>query len=362
MLVLSITGTPHRSARSTITSWSGADLGQPVEVLLERALASRRGVADHEVARMLLDGLDPQDRVNEKRALDLGRDEAGDEVDALDRHRPALVERPLDRGLDADEHLPRLVEEAGLQLRGRAARLEARDVHGRHVRRREVGADRLPDEVGGGDTGDPEAVGRLRRDRGLAGAGSAPDEQENRPVEPTEGRKPAHPLDDPSSLLLAEQLACDLLEPVELDGPGPRWRSGRARGASRARRPSRPTPRRQGARGPSSPSSTGARPDRRAGAGPGSAVASGGDRLRHEREESLVEPRGDDVVRGEDDPAAARERVLGDEVDRGALQLGQVGVRVEGRELAAESLPVAEARRDVDDVGLEMARARRARR
>ena len=111
-LVLSITGTPSRRARSTISSWSSADLGE-----------ARRGtcrapreppvdtVADDEVAAVLLDALDVQDGVDEERALDRGRDEARHEVDALDRHRPALGHRALDRGLDADEHAARLLEE-----------------------------------------------------------------------------------------------------------------------------------------------------------------------------------------------------------------------------------------------------------
>ena len=89
-----------------------ADLVQPFEVLLERPLAAGRRVAKDEVARMLLGVVDAKHGVNEERALDLGRHEAGHEVDALDRHRPALVHRPVDRRLDADEDTTGLLQEA----------------------------------------------------------------------------------------------------------------------------------------------------------------------------------------------------------------------------------------------------------
>ena len=45
-------------------------------------------------------------------------------------------------------------------------------------------------------------------------------------------------------------------------------------------------------------------------------LASCADRLRNEREDRLVEPGRDDLVVGEHDARAARERVLGDDVDR----------------------------------------------
>ena len=54
-------------------------------------------------------------------------------------------------------------------------------------------------------------------------------------------------------------------------------------------------------------------------------------RLGQQREQRLVEPVADDVVRGEHDPAAAGEGVLGDDVDRGGLHLDEVRVRVERR-------------------------------
>ena len=82
-----------------------------------------------------------------------------------------------------------------------------------------------------------------------------------------------------------------------------------------------------------------------------------------ERQERLVEPGRDDLVRRQDDTAAAGERILGDEVDRRALQLGQVGVGVDGCGApAASAVAVAEATRDVDDLGLEVRGLRRSRR
>ena len=70
------------------------------------------GVPDVEVRPVDLLVLDLQDGVDDERAFDLGRHEAGHEMDALDHHRPAFGERALDRRLDADEHVARLVEEA----------------------------------------------------------------------------------------------------------------------------------------------------------------------------------------------------------------------------------------------------------
>ena len=100
----------HRRARRS-ASWSaGSRRGRRGTC---RARAPRRSrVADDEVAAVLLDALDVQDGVDEQRALDLGGTMPGHEVDALDRHRPALGQRALDRGLDADEHAARLLEEA----------------------------------------------------------------------------------------------------------------------------------------------------------------------------------------------------------------------------------------------------------
>ena len=41
----------------------------------------------------------------------IAREHAGDEVNALDHHRPALLERAVDRRLDADEDVARLLQE-----------------------------------------------------------------------------------------------------------------------------------------------------------------------------------------------------------------------------------------------------------
>ena len=139
--------------------------------------------------------MDREHAVDDERAPQLGRDHPGDEVDALEHHRPALVERALQRGLDAGEHVAGLVEEAEqrrvarlllLRLRQPEAGLEARVVDRRHELLREEGAHRLPDEVGRGDARDPEPVGDLGRDRRLARAGAAADEQDHRA-----GRAPA---------------------------------------------------------------------------------------------------------------------------------------------------------------------------
>src|SRR5207247_11346302 len=101
--------------------------------------------------------------------------------------------RPVDGGPDADQRLPRLLEEAvdyGLSVRTvllvtgqRPPRLEARVVNRRHELRREKGAHRLAYEVGRGDARDPEPVCDVGRDRGLAGSGGAADEQDDRVVE-----------------------------------------------------------------------------------------------------------------------------------------------------------------------------------
>ena len=100
---LSITGTPLASAAHEDQLLELADPVDPVEVLLQRADAAAMAVTDGEVGAVLLDVRDAQDGVDEQRAVDLGGDQPGHEVDALDHHRPALGQRPLDRRLDADE-------------------------------------------------------------------------------------------------------------------------------------------------------------------------------------------------------------------------------------------------------------------
>ena len=156
--------------------------------------------------------------MHEDRAVDLRRHEARHEMDAFDRHRPALVQGAVDRGLDSDEHAPRLLQEPGLHGPFGTAGLEARDVHRRHLRPREVRADGLADEVGRGDARDPQPVRGFGRDRRLARAGRASDEQHDRHVEGAQRGEPPHPEHDLAALGLAQQLDGDLLEPVELDG------------------------------------------------------------------------------------------------------------------------------------------------
>src|SRR4051794_12968432 len=77
------------------------------------------------------------------------------------------------------------------------------------------------------------------------------------------------------------------------------------------------------------------------------------DGLWQERKEGLVETLPDEIVRGEHDAAAVRERVLGDEVDRSTLHLDEVRVGVDVLELALERDAVAEMPRGMHDVGVE---------
>ena len=143
-------------------------------------------------------------------------------MDALEHHRPALLERPLDDGADADEDVPRLVEEPRqrrvISLRRGRAGLEARVVDRRHELLREERAHRLADEVGGRDARDPQAVGDLRRHAGLPGAGAAADEDDDRQVELLElavAPQPAHGVD---ALVLAQNVLGKLLQALEVDG------------------------------------------------------------------------------------------------------------------------------------------------
>src|SRR5262249_7725062 len=86
-----------------------------------------------------------------------------------------------------------------------------------HEVMREERTHRLPHEVGRGDARDPEAVRELRRDRGLAGTGCAADEDHDRQVELTELLEAAQTLDRLASLLLAEHVDRERLEPLDLD-------------------------------------------------------------------------------------------------------------------------------------------------
>ena len=174
--------------------------------------------------------------------LDRARQHPGHEVDALEHHRPALLERPLDRGLDADEHVPRLVEEAassGSRLRvrvgERAAGLEARVVDRGMNSSREERAHRLADEVGRGDARDPEAVRDLGRDRRLARAGRAADEHDDRQVELVQLAVAAQPADGVAPSSLAEQSRASSSSRSSRRSPRGRAARGPPRSAARAR-------------------------------------------------------------------------------------------------------------------------------
>ena len=189
-----------------------ADLRERAQVLLHRAQALRAGVADPEVARVLVLVGDREHALDDDGALVGARQRARDEVDALDGDRVALLERPRDHRLDADEHVARLLLEAeqrGVGLlalvdpHGRA-RLEARVVDRRHELLREERAHRLADRVGRGDARDAEPVRDLGRDRRLAGPGGAADEEHDRQVELAERLEAPEQEDRVLALVLGE--------------------------------------------------------------------------------------------------------------------------------------------------------------
>src|SRR5207302_6986497 len=97
--------------------------------------------------------------------------ESRDQVEAHEDERAALLERPLGRGADADEDVPRLLQEAVLEwvvgVRIDVPRLEARLVDRGHEGSGEERAHGLPYEVGRGDARDAEAIRELCRDRRL---------------------------------------------------------------------------------------------------------------------------------------------------------------------------------------------------
>src|SRR5581483_9954798 len=155
-----------------------------VEVVRQRPFAPL--VAREEVRRMLGLVLDREDERADRRALVLDRQQAGDEVDALEDDRPAFLQRTVDRRLHADEDVARLLEEAGdervVRLRHRLAGGEARVVDRRHELVGEERAQRLPDRVGRRQARDPERVRDLGRDGRLAGPGRTADEDDERLV------------------------------------------------------------------------------------------------------------------------------------------------------------------------------------
>ena len=137
-----------------------------------------------------------------------------------------------------------------------------------------------------------------------------------------------------------------------------RARRDRPRPVARAGTRGRPGRRPRSARAPSAPSSTEG-PRRRAAAArrAGAALT-----VRPSPERATASasstPSPTTLVRGEHDALAARERMLGDDVDRRRLHLDQVRVGVETLELAAQRRAVGEVRRDVHDIGVEMGRRR----
>jgi hypothetical protein len=102
------------------------DVGEPREVLVVGPHALRRGIAIPEVLGVHVFVLDRDDHVHDERALDRPK-HARHEVDALEHHRPAFLERTIDRRLDADEDLARLIDEAEQE---RVARLLLRGGQG----------------------------------------------------------------------------------------------------------------------------------------------------------------------------------------------------------------------------------------
>ena len=332
MLELSITGTSSRTARSTITLLQHADLGEAVEVLLERRArrpSTRRGSrsgcdAPRRSRRGARRGRAARRRSRSGRAPAPGGRPRSPSTSP--RSAPARSRPRHRRGRGGSARGTRLDRRP---LPPPASKLETWTDG--ISERREVGADRLADEVGRGDARDPETVRSLGRDGRLArcrwrrrpagrSAGRAPAASASRRSRSTTRAPSGSP--STSAATSSNRSSSTARAPVAI-------RSS-SRLALRARRPTRPRPRRRRARGPSSPSSTGARPGRRAGAGRGSAGC-----IRRSP------PRGASASSASSSPGAttsfaasttrrpAGERVLGDEVDRGALQLGQVGVGLE---------------------------------
>ena len=113
------------------------------------------------------------------------REHPGHEVHALEHERPALLERPLDqrraRRSGRSGSARRTAEHVAELAASR--HLEAGAVDRRHEVLGQERAHRLADEVGRADARDPEPIGDLGRDRRLAGAGRAADQQDERQVE-----------------------------------------------------------------------------------------------------------------------------------------------------------------------------------
>ena len=148
-------------------------------------------------------------------------DEPRHEVDALEHERPALLERALGRGAHADVDVARLRHEAEVErvagLGERVSRLEARVVDRRHEVAREEGAHRLADEVGRRDARDPEAVGDLGRDRRLPGSRRPADQEDDWDLQLAQLLVAAEAAGGLCAFVLAEHVAGELFEPLEVD-------------------------------------------------------------------------------------------------------------------------------------------------
>src|SRR5919197_1744117 len=158
------------------------DVVEAVDVLRMRAETVEADVPHHEVRAVLFLVVDREHALHDEGTLDAG-EHPWDEMDTLEHHRPAFFERALDRGADADEHVARLLEEAGndrvlclLGLAETGGGLEARVVDRRHQLLREEGAHRLTYEVGRRHPRDAQSVRGLGRNRRLTRAGRAADE------------------------------------------------------------------------------------------------------------------------------------------------------------------------------------------
>ena len=153
-----------------------------------RARPARGVVADHEVRAVHLLRLDRHHDLDDERTLDAVGDHPGNEVNSLEHHRPALLQRALDRRVDADRTW-RVWSMKPSSSGSPASRSTAGSVSpasklewwtdGMNSCEKNA-AQRLPDEVGARHAGDPEPVGDLGRDGGLARAGGAADEDDDR--------------------------------------------------------------------------------------------------------------------------------------------------------------------------------------
>ena len=359
----STTGTPSRLRAARDVRLDPADVVDPLEVLVHRAAAAGRAVADVEVQPVHVLVGDLEHDVDEQRAVERARDEPGDEVHALEDHRPAFGQRPVQRRVDADADVAALLDEADHRrvarhlLVERLARLEARVVDRRHELRREERAHRLPDEVGRRDAVDPEPVRDLDRDRGLSRPGRAADHHDHRHVELLQVRQPTEPVDGALTLRLAEHLAREHVEPLE-----------RRRGLPRLGEVELDPPR-EPVRLVGRDARRDQRPRHQALRVRQVLVAErqrlGVARLRHQatldrrqRKQRLVVD-AFHVVAGEHDTDAARERVCRDDIDPGRLHLDEIRVRID--EIVAQPCAVRQVRRDVHDVGVEMRDVGRAR-